>query len=268
MVMPNKILDARRRPLFFALFAFSAIFASPACEHQQATYLQPQSLPANLQPQSLEEVLTKLAAGVYVKIFDDLLGTPTFVNEYGAVQERIYVFDEAYVQAIVDGKHAVLAFSVTTRTDSFNPAFYFWNGTDRHVVVRLGKTRFSELNEMFGGPDSYTGFVGARRVFYAEQLYLGNPSNYQYFVFAFNDAGYSNENSDLGALTDLPIEASEGWVTDISPKVQPFRSSTTINTLMITAPSVDPESILNGPTAGPDYDQVRVLETTKPPSRR
>lgn len=261
MVTPTKILGARQRMLLFALFALPAIFASPSCEHRP---------PANLQPQSLEEVLTKLAAGVYVKIFDDLLGTPTFVNEYGGVQERIYVFDEAYVQAIVDEKQSVLAFSVTTRTDGLQPAYYFWNGTDRHVVVRLGKTRFSELDEMFGGrgPDSYTGFVGARRLFYAEQLYLGNPSNYQHFVFAFNDAGYRDEDSDLGALMDLPLEASEGWVTDITPKVQAFRSSTTINTLMITAPSVDPESILNGPTAGPDYDQVRVLETTKPPSGR
>lgn len=116
--------------------------------------------------------------------------------------EAVWIDRDFYLHAIADTDETVHAYSVTTRSKRFHPAFRVPGGTadaptplDRlrrrsyhfkpNSLVSLGKTRFAELDE----PQQAASWVGAHNAHYFEANYFGNPGLYQHYVFSINDAG-------------------------------------------------------------------------------
>jgi hypothetical protein len=119
----------------------------------------------------------------------------------------------------------------------------------------LGRTRFAEV-ESFAKPRSITSTVGARRFYYYEEYYFGNPAKYQTFLLGIGDAGYCHR--------DHPGILVVGSKAIDSPAIREFRQNAVINTYTVTAPLQNAEVLLKGFWFGADRDQVRVVD---PPVR-
>lgn len=236
-----------------------------------------------------------LAPGMHIDYFISKLGSPVFINQESAaplkegasVVKKSYIFDvrPIFVAAYVDENGKVLAYSVTSPDTRINPVLILPSmsadsNEDREII--LGKTRFSDLDKLIGEPFDIAGNCGARRISYDEQYYFGNPGNYQYFIFSFNDMGLStglwqvNENGigpseaeGVTLLCDLSSDApqvpsvlSGDIMQDCencnlhTDKVKKIRQEI-INTYTVTAPFVDSSQLGQG--FGPDSDQMRIL---------
>lgn len=116
--------------------------------------------------------------------------------------ECVWIDRDFYVHGVADEDETIHAYSVTTRTKRFRPAF---RQPGAHYVerrwlarllqrphykpnpkIRLGKTRFHEL----GRPEQAASWLGAHNAHYYESYWGANPGYYQYFVYSINDAGY------------------------------------------------------------------------------
>lgn len=237
----------------------------------------------------------RLAPGMHIDYFISKLGSPVFINQESVnppkegipVAKKTYIFDVSplFVAAYVDADGKVLAYSVTSPNTKINPSIVFpsmSSDTDADTEIILGKTRFSDLDKLIGLPFDIAGNCGARRISYDEQYYFGNPGNYQYYIFSFNDMGLSTGLWDVDEDGSQPSEI-EGvtWLCDLetdSPqvpyeltgnimqdcencnlhteKVKKIRREI-INTYTVTAPFVDSSQL--GPRFGPDSDQMRIL---------
>lgn len=122
--------------------------------------------------------------------------------------ECIFVDSFYYLQTISDEDGTVLAFSVTVRTKRFHPRFeaprpmgYLerlrWRRTYGGELprplfrVRLGKTRFSELDSKDPekvAPPHFQATSGVRMFRYSEIKYFGNPGHYLTYVFTASSA--------------------------------------------------------------------------------
>lgn len=194
--------------------------------------------------------LSRLAAGVSIDYFKSILGPHVFQKTVDDRREHVFVDKYFYVQAITNADGSVLTFSVTSRIRRFNPALTLgpYSLTGEVVRVRLGKTRFAEI-DLLAKPSKLFCALGARRFCYYEEYYFGNPGNYQAFIFAINDAGYRNH----------PFISGKTAPSLDNPQVQEFRREAIINTYTITAPFVSSEN-LEGFRVGADYDQVRIVD--------
>lgn len=204
-----------------------------------------------LQKHLLLKKINKLAPEVTIDYFINNLGNPTIVNRGENQKEYIFVFKWAYVSASTDLNGQVLMFSVTTRSKRFKPHIILgpFSTENKVIVVKLGKTTFSHLDKI--GTGKVVSGMGARRGYYVEEYYFGNPGNYQTFAFSFNQAGYGK--GDYLCVLNFGAESSA------DPRIQVFRNDTTINTYSITSPYITLEEIENGSNPGPNYDQVRVM---------
>ncbi len=207
--------------------------------------------------------ISRLAAGTNISYFRGLLGEPVFINyllavageqekskSHGASRfEYIFVNESFFVQAVTTSEGEVTAYSVTTRTQRFNPKpILGWSHDE--VTVQLGRTRFTQLDAL-GNPESLTYSLGARRFHYGEIYYLGNPGKYQTYVFSLNDAGdYSLPNTGIDFLMER-LDFDDA-------RLKAFRMDAVINTYTIVAPNVGVED-LGSVGFGPDLDQVRTL---------
>jgi hypothetical protein len=190
--------------------------------------------------------------------------------------ENIYADRDFYVQALTDKDDTVQAFAVTTRARRFRPKIVS-PGFSSHepgwlrralrrqgrltpiFSLRLGKSRFSEL----GQPDRVAGYLGAHTFGYWEAHWLGNPGNYQTYVFAVNDAGAEGFHS---ATTLFPLDDAAAWdiqwpdgVRDFEdlPNLHAFRRSAVMNTYAVLGPSM---SLDDYPiTYGPHVHHVRTI---------
>lgn len=203
--------------------------------------------------------LRRLAANATVEYFSSVLGVPVMVTaEDDGSGSAVYVHDYFYVHVLHDRTRTVEAYSVTSRSTRFRPRVPFPNGGNywgnrRHRVrATLNQTRFSAVVEP---PVAVYGTVGARRFWYAEAFYFGNPANYQTVILSLNDAGAGRERylSDI----DLNEAANSGWLS--TGDAQTFRHNARPNTYTVTRPmlSIDDAAALTD--FGVDLDQVRVL---------
>lgn len=136
------------------------------------------------------------------------------------------------------------------------------------LVVRLGKTRFGDLDET---PWRIVANVGARRGWYGEVFDLGNPGYYLSYGCAVADSGYVARSRGPA----LPVDAEHGeWDFDLRtdpvdgdeanlqrPQVAAYRRHTRINTWAVIGGPFDP---VHDPTPvrvmfGADHDHVRTL---------
>ena len=110
-------------------------------------------------------------------------------------EDRIkYVFIDKlfYVQAITSGRGTVQYYAVTIRDRRFKVDVPLPNGgrytfNDPPVKIRLGLSTFGSVPWK---PESVIASLGARRAWYGEDYYLGNPMNCQRLMLIWNDAGF------------------------------------------------------------------------------
>lgn len=200
--------------------------------------------------------------------------------------ECVWIDRDFYVHAIADGDGTVHAYSVTTRSARFHPKLripggssverrgllkrierFRW-GFEPNPVVRLGKTRFSELEP----PGQAASWVGAHNAHYFEAYWFGNPGLYQNFVFSINDAGIWTDEGGFGeeymhtfswgfdeTEVDIPnaegeidldaLETSDGEDPPRPRQWQAFRHRARPNTYTVIGPSL---AFDDYPTEGAD----------------
>ena len=199
--------------------------------------------------------IQQLAAGTTIGYFSERLGSPAFINDYGDRKRLTYVQPDFYVGAITDAHDLVIMFSVTTRSGRFNPVLGlgpYTTDRKKKIKISLGKTSFADV-DILGTSGKVSMGAGARRGFYVEEYYFGNPGLYQNYCLSLIDAGYHNSSNSTGLNFNTPDIDS---TTDL--RLQEFRKSTVINTYTIVGPLMT-EPIAAGIDFGVDLDQVRVL---------
>ena len=229
----------------------------------------------------LLDKISHLSADTNIVYFESLLGQPVFVNAYANTfnkenpsdyREYIFVDDLFYVQAVTDASSKVLIFSVTTRSKDFHPTLSlgpYSANEEQHFLVELGKTHFE--NAFDSSPEKVLSYMGANRFSYAEYYYFGNPGNYQTYILGYNQAGYLGSSVDK--LVDVPwifdedlpeTKPDEASTGKYDSRVIAFRRAATVNTYAVTSPFLDNfngSGILKNFFPGPDYGQVRILDT-------
>lgn len=194
-------------------------------------------------------------------------------------EECVFIDRDFFVQCLLDTDQTVLAFSVTTRTKRFAPRF---DSPAGHVVqrrglirklgarerfvpvfsVRLGRTRFSALDT----PERVRACLRAHDFKYHEAHWLGNPGNYQWYVFGVNDVGVAWEEAASAFSLLSPNSMEVAWDNQIGgpdlqdlAEIATFRGSVTLNTLTIIGPALDLGDYPDDLAYGPDIYHVRTL---------
>jgi hypothetical protein len=197
--------------------------------------------------------IEKLVPATNINFFNEILGSPTFVNKRNKTKQYVFIKDLFYVDAITDFENKVLAYSVTTRDKNFNPSFTLgpYSTDKKQVVIKLGKSTFSEVDDLWKHDAKITSGLGNRRMCYREEHYFGNPGLYQTYIFGMNDAGYIDSGD--------PSILNMGITKTSDPRVEEFRKTAVINTYTIIAPFVNPDELEITTWLGPDLDQVRII---------
>ena len=252
------------------------------------------------------ERIARLGTNAHLTFFTSVLGEPPamhrsltsmvsvlpedsdeLVLEDRAFLESVYIDRDFYVHTFSDHDGAVVALSVTTRSPRFRPTLaspgfdYIERGRVAQLLrrpelrpifkIKLGKSRFEALDQ----PDKAAGWVGAHNLHYYEAYYLGNPGNYQTYVFSINDAGaFAWDTPMIGTImsedapwdfawgfdpgNDPPFEKVPGW--------REFRRKTRMNTYTVIGPTMSIEDypprtdLREYPASfGPNSNQVRTL---------
>ena len=206
--------------------------------------------------------LEKLSPEANIGYFENILGPAVFIRtlEKTATREYIFVNKLFYVQTLTDKDGRALAYSVTTRNENFNPAFVLpfcfsdFGSECRTKSVILGKTKFIELDHLFGAAQEAVSYVGAHNIYYSERYGGGNPGLYQTFAFSLNELGY---------IAAYPPAGPFGVVDIKNPEINRFRNEGVVNTYTVIGPFTKiedfGESWVGEFIFGPDTNQVRVL---------
>ena len=218
---------------------------------------------------TLVRQLGKLSCGIRSEFVDTIFGSPRFARTKGDLTERVYETPHAYVQTVADSDGSIAWWAVTTIDKRFRPRFTLPPMTldGQQWSVQLGRTRFAQLEE----PRLIRWFVGARRFWYAETYYFGNPGNYLTYVASHSDLGgvgdlgfdglHGLRSHARGKLSsgELIIECPQELTTTLAPMVL-VRQSTVINTFGVGNINIDLKDFRW--TLGADSDQVRLLHST------
>ncbi|MFD5397887.1 ETEC_3214 domain-containing protein [Streptomyces sp. NPDC127097] len=203
----------------------------------------------------VREQLNQLAVGSTLAHVESLFGAPVFERKAGT-DTSTYVYKTAYawVQVQHTAAKGVEAFSITVARKRFrySTKHLTWDG----LPVKLGKSTFRDL------PGVATGRivrVGANNFLYAESYYLGNPGNYQHFIFSHSNAGVGTLG--YAHMDGYPI--AEGELTEDKQNEEVLnheglteaRAKTVINTFSTGASFLHPTQI----GSGADWGTVRAL---------
>ena len=238
--------------------------------------------------------LRSLAADAQLEFFTSTLGhSPVLRNEFDApvtkytedgaaapqkatFVQHFYVDRDYTVQTISNTGDRVLAYSVTTRQEGFNPTFRpvgwpsSWTklrrlrghdeASEPLFSVALGHTRFDGLTE-WPHPDRIVAWLGARAGAYSEEYYFGNPGYYQTYVFTASSAG----QGPIGPLHDLWADVeftgdfrwpgSDARDFEDLERVHTFRNQTAVTTYTVIGSGL---LAADYPTTyGPHGDEIR-----------
>lgn len=206
--------------------------------------------------------IKSLAVDTKIEYFTDILGAPAFKNRTTNNFEYVFVRPKYYVQAVTDLENKVLLFAVTTRKSDFHPVLDLgaMEVDGNKFAITLGKTKFGEISS---SPTYIFGDQGARRSWYWEKYYFGNPGFYQFYFFANADSGYPHNDTYVPYedIEKLPRGAGDMQSIDISKipnSVRNFRDHCVINTYGVS--SLASELDESPFDIGADLDQVRVLK--------
>lgn len=214
------------------------------------------------QRSSVKRSIRKLSANETGRFFESVLGIPQIERTLAAYRERVWAHRLYFVQALTDGDDRVAIYSVVSRRPSFRLKVPIpgggWHaaGQKRAATIILGRTHFADIPWR---PERITAALGARRSWYAEVFYLGNPGHYQHLVLSINDA--ASATGDASGVISLMQPAGE-W-PDIStddPGVHSARQRAAPNAYSVTAPLLGLADIeATHGLFGADQDEVRAL---------
>lgn len=216
--------------------------------------------------------LAKLSCDIRTEFVDQVLGvTPTFLRTRDDLTERVYSTPHAYIQTVADPDGSIVWWAVTTIDKRFKPRITLppMSSDSRRWSVQLGATRFAQLDE----PSFIRWYIGARRYWYAEGYYFGNPGSYLTYVVSRSDLGGVGEVAFDGrhalalrthAQGELPsgesiIERPQDLEPAAFAPMALVRQGTTINTFGVGSSRIDLMRFTW--MIGADSDQVRLLRS-------
>lgn len=219
--------------------------------------------------------IDKLSCNVQTVYVDGLFGQPLFVRKGDNAVERVYLTPHAYVQVVADENDSVVWWAVTTTDEHFKPRFFLppMSLNEDGWRVQLNKSNFADLAS---SPSGARWVVGARRFWFVESYYFGNPGHYQRYLVGHNDAGvgvmhvahgerlptvYGDLVSQSGESTE-PCDQS--ILEDYASTFHAERSGTVVNTfgVMRPSPTAAESDLLRKWGLGPDLDYIRVRNST------
>lgn len=206
--------------------------------------------------------LSRLGANANISYFSSILGQPVLTMQHsGALTEHVFIDKLFYVQAIVTESGTVRVYTVTVRDKRLgcivplpNEGRYTIDAPS--IKIRIGRDTFGSMPWV---PNSVIASLGARRAWYVETYYLGNPMNYQTLTLSWNDAGFGSWPPLEALLKDF------GGVVDSTTTEKYLSSDATLrlrpaigfNSYGFTAPHQDLKD--DRSFLGVDCDQVRVI---------
>lgn len=216
-----------------------------------------------------------MSTEVNISYFRSILGNEILKNEYDPeYTEYIFYRKNYFIQAIVNKSDTVNAYSITTLSKKFNPAFF---------EIKLGKDNYIDLHKKLSfnfdnfNPeyDDMVSLLGAHDYFYTEGYYRGSPLNYQRFYFSTSQVGFIDYEKPFHPTPDILQEEIENRKADIilgdgiNDKEKEIlnnyyhNNTNTINTFTITSPyKILKDFNLRDMYAWvPDHNQIRVLNT-------
>ncbi len=132
--------------------------------------------------------------------------------------ERIYSDEKFYLQTISGENNEVVAYSITTRDNDFNPLVPLElsrgvqnsdgsYGAKKFISdLKLGKSHFQDLKDetplkiSFNSPNQHT--------FYLEGHYFGRPGGYKYYLFGISPYGSHEERDEMYDLAHAFMEGN------------------------------------------------------------
>jgi hypothetical protein len=206
--------------------------------------------------------LSRLGANAHISYFISILGQPVFIMQHSEeLTEHVFIDKLYYVQAIVAKSENVRFYTVTVRDKRLrcvvplpNEGRYTLDAPS--VKIGIGRDTFGTIG---WEPTTVLASLGARRAWYAETYYLGNPMNYQTLILSWNDAGFGSWPPLEALLKDFSN------VIDSTNTERYLRSDTTLrlrpaiqfNSYGFTAPHETPKD--DQVYLGVDSDKVRVI---------
>lgn len=203
----------------------------------------------------LKKKISKLAVSTTINYFVETFGSPIFVNLRSSTKQYVFISEYCYVDAITDMNDKVRLFSVTTKYKNFNPVIILgpYTSDKKSVKIKLGKSRFIDLEKLGWAEGKVYSGCGNRRAFYVEEYYFGNPGYYLTYALSANQAGPEGVNASAETL-------NLGASVSSDPRIQSLRKNSIINTYTISSDPLTDEDI-NVPTGlGVDYDQIRLVD--------
>ncbi len=166
--------------------------------------------------------------------FEEILGSPTFVQKKQVYSESVFKGRDHWVQAIYDGQGTVALFAVTSTALNFNPWFVTEVGT-----VILNKSRFSSTSS---APRKVRYFVGnTANSYFFDEYFLGNPSRYKTYLLGINDVGPRGPEDAAPFVSqnyrDRAFDSADILVSE-------FRNKAIVNTYAETSPHHDVDPVL------------------------
>lgn len=206
--------------------------------------------------------VAKLVAGATSDYFVGVLGAPTTkrsVEDADGLVEWLWLDPLFVVQGIVDRDGTVARWAVTVRRGRLKLSFPLLPpGGEPRTKVTLTRTPFATVP--VHAVDHVEAFHGARRFWYAERLYFGNPGRYQRFWLASNDGVTSRRwvsVEDAAAAHEAAgVDSNRWWETDPGRSaVAAYRDRATPNTYSEAVPGHDSDPY----PIGPDRDHLRLV---------
>lgn len=176
-----------------------------------------------------------LGAGINTAIFEQTLGTPTFLRKSDdGLVEKSYRGRGCWVQTIEADSGSVVLMAVTACLPDFNPTFE----TPAGGTVVLNRTKFAQFNPQpssaaLNAPDLDYFLSGATANSRFYDIYPGsNPSAYQTVWIGINDACAW----DRQALPPAFPFQYRGHFRGGGNDVNAFRRAATVNTYAVASP--------------------------------
>jgi hypothetical protein len=194
--------------------------------------------------------LNSLGPSVNAEYVRGLFGAPVYgsIDSTGA-GTLIWDVQAGYLAILFDGSSArVLEFTVTDHRFHFDVQTFTQNG----AKGRLGRSTYVQMMDAESGIFK----LGARRMSYIEQSYLGNPGGYCTVYLGYSDAG----SDSMNLPQSHPAAGEIIWSSNtqsLEPEfIEELRRSSAPNTVAI---SLDVDSARSLPLA--DLDVVRLRMT-------
>jgi hypothetical protein len=202
--------------------------------------------------------LAQLAGGLSLARFEEILGTPWFVDKSkdGQFTQQLFRGRDYWVQTVSDAFGTVGRMAITSCSDDFRPSIEGIHGSNPSFgTITLNETRFDQTGARPNTIHYFTSGATADSYYY-DEYYFGNPGYYKTYYVGINDACLNNSPRDATFLS--PDYSDRSYDVDDRTVAQ-FRSVAIANTYSETSTFI-PEEESNAFPIGAS----RILTRTAP----